>query len=90
MLVQLLNKSMRERIVGIRQLHRDLTKIMKAVSKGDEFVVMRNSKPVFRIMPLERHPTPRLFTLKDLKKLQFHSGEKDLSKKIDEIVYGDI
>lgn len=27
-------------------------------------------------------------TLADLKKLQFHSGEKNLSQKIDEIVYG--
>ncbi|OGC81969.1 MAG: hypothetical protein A2V81_03800 [Candidatus Abawacabacteria bacterium RBG_16_42_10] len=76
-------------IVGVRQLHKELKEIIDAVAKGREFTVVKNSTPVFRIVPVRNRVTHKKF-LDELAKIQFKSGDKDLSKKVDEIVYGDI
>lgn len=34
------------------------------------------------------HPSKKRISFSELEKLRFHSGEKNLSQKIDEIVYG--
>lgn len=73
-------------IIGIKQLHKDLKKISALVLEGQEFIVVKNSKPAFKIVPLE---SPKAkFTLKDLSQLQFNTGNKNLSKEIDKILYG--
>jgi antitoxin (DNA-binding transcriptional repressor) of toxin-antitoxin stability system len=73
-------------IIGIKQLHVDLKSISQRVQNGEEFVVVKNSKPVFRIIPLEEKPVKK-YTLKDFESIQFKGG-KDLSKNIDKILYG--
>lgn len=73
-------------IIGIKQFHKDMKKVTEQVSKGQEFIVVKNSKPAFRIVPID---TPKAkFSLKDLSKLQFNTGEKNLSREIDKILYG--
>lgn len=73
--------------IGIRELSRDLKTITWQVINGQSFVVMKNSEPVFKIEPVDEQQA-KLYTLKDLKKLQFRSGQGDLSQNIDKILYG--
>jgi antitoxin (DNA-binding transcriptional repressor) of toxin-antitoxin stability system len=77
---------METQIIGIKQLHKDLSKISEQAKKGQSFIVVKNSKPVFRIEPMESLGKPR-YTLKDFEKIRF-KGEKNLSKNIDKILYG--
>ncbi len=78
---------MQEHIIGIKQLQTGLKQLTQQVQAGSSFIVVKNSKPVFRIEPIEGQRTKR-YTLADLKSLQFRSGQKDLSKSVDRIVYG--
>lgn len=78
---------MKTNIIGIKQLHTQLKQITQAVSEGAFFIVVKNSKPVFRIEPLETTATKK-YSLQDFKKLQVTGKGKNVSAKIDEIVYG--
>lgn len=76
-------------IIGVKELYKQLKQVSQAALRGQSFLVVRNSKPVFRIEPIE--PTAeKKYSLKDFKNIQFKMRYKDrnLSKKIDEIVYG--
>ena len=73
--------------IGVRELHRNMKRISERVSHGGSFVVMKSSRPVFRIEPIERK-RERKYTWEDLEKFQFTGFEKDLSKKVDKILYG--
>lgn len=78
---------MKTNIIGIKQLHQQLKQITQSVTAGESFIVVRNSQPVFRIEPL--HTTaPKKYSLQDFKKIQVPGGDKNLSTKVDEIVYG--
>lgn len=74
-------------IIGIKELQGNLKRVADAAQRGETFTVVRDSKPVFRIEPITVR-TGKKYTKKDLASLQFNSGEKDLSKRVDEIVYG--
>ena len=73
--------------IGVKELHTNMKKITEATQKGASFLVMKNAKPVFRIEPID-DDAPRRFTLDDFKEVMFTTEDKDLSKKVDEIVYG--
>jgi antitoxin (DNA-binding transcriptional repressor) of toxin-antitoxin stability system len=77
---------METQIIGIKELHKQLKEISEKVLRGESFLVVKNSKPVFRIESVKQSVIPR-YTLKDLKKAQFKGQDKNLSKKIDKIVY---
>ena len=72
-------------IVGIKELHRDLVKITKKVGRGESFLVMKYSKPVFKIEPAKND---HKYTRDDLLAIRFKTSDRNLSKKIDQIVYG--
>ena len=78
---------MNSKIIGIRELHRNLRRVSEAVKRGQSFVVLRNATPIFRIEPLTVVKTRKKYTLADLKDIQF-PGPGDLSERIDEFVYG--
>jgi antitoxin (DNA-binding transcriptional repressor) of toxin-antitoxin stability system len=78
---------MTSKTIGIRELHRNLKRISEAAKRGQAFIVLRNATPVFRIEPLPVLKTGKKYTLADFRRAEF-SGPKDLSKRIDEIVYG--
>jgi len=80
---------MERQIIGIKQLYRQLRQISQATVQGRSFLVVKNSKPVFRIEPIENIPQKR-YSLEDFKKIQFtmKNKERNLSKHIDKIVYG--
>lgn len=74
------------RIIGIKQLHKELKKVSEETRKGHSFLVVKNSKPVFQINPIDDEDE-MLYSLEDFKKIQFISSDKDLSKNIDKIIY---
>ena len=73
--------------IGVRQLHLDLSKISERTSKGEEFLVMKNSKPIFKIVPYRLKNKSGKYSLKDFLKLKTSTGDKNLSKNIDKILY---
>ena len=74
-------------LIGINQLHKELTKVTRATQRGRSFLVMKHAKPMFRIEPATA-PQAKKYRLSDLLALQFHGDDKNLSKNIDKIVYG--
>ncbi|OGJ50073.1 hypothetical protein A2335_03555 [Candidatus Peregrinibacteria bacterium RIFOXYB2_FULL_32_7] len=74
-------------IIGIKQLHSELSSIHDRFLQVKEIIVVKNSKPIFKIMPLSANNPKKKYTLSDFAKCQFHSGEKNLSKNIDNIIY---
>ena len=72
-------------IIGIRELHKKLKEVSEATLSGNSFVVVRNTKPVFRIEPYKIEKKNR-YTLKDFEKIRFKGG-KNLSKNIDKIIW---
>jgi len=77
---------MERQLIGIKELHKQLSQIIIAVSNGQSFLVVKNSKPAFRIEPPNVEARKK-YNLSDLKKIQFKSRDKNLSKKIDNILY---
>ena len=75
-----------EKVIGIRELVRNTKAVSRQTRKGVSFIVMRNTEPLFRVEPITGQRAGK-YTLKDLVSIRF-KGEKDLSKRIDEIVYG--
>jgi len=76
-----------EKIIGIRELTRNTKDVYRDTRRGISFVVMRNTEPLFRIEPIGAHRKGK-HTLADLLSIRFRSGDKDLSKKVDTVVYG--
>ncbi len=73
-------------IIGIKQLHSTLKKVADATMRGQSFLVVKNSKPVFRIEPVSGNKDKK-YSIKDFSKIKFFSKDKNLSKKIDQIAY---
>lgn len=77
---------MNYKMIGIKELHQDLRLISQEALLGQSYLVIKNSKPVFRIEPIELDADKKT-SLKDLSNLQFKSRDKNLSKNIDKIIY---
>ena len=45
---------MKNTIIGLRELRENINKYIAQVEKGDSFTVVRKSKPVFKMSPLDR------------------------------------
>ncbi len=43
-------------IIGLKELREDVAKFARQVSRGRSFIVVKRSKPLFRIIPLEVDP----------------------------------
>jgi antitoxin (DNA-binding transcriptional repressor) of toxin-antitoxin stability system len=76
---------MNQQIIGIKQLHQNLKKIAEAALAGQSFIVVKNSRPVFKIEPIQS--VSKKYTLADFRKLQFKIRDRNLSRKIDKILY---
>jgi hypothetical protein len=77
---------METQIIGVKQLYKDLKNISGRVLKGQSFLVVKNSKPIFRIEPIKELGGKK-YDLGDLKKIQFAAKDKNLSKNIDNNLY---
>lgn len=74
--------------IGVKQLYKNLRSIAKRAKAGESFLVVKHTTPLFRIVPSDQEVAKKPYTLKDVLDLRFKSGEKNLSEKVDEIVYG--
>lgn len=76
-----------QNIIGVKELYKNMNKVAAKVKKGQSFLVMKHSEPLFRIEPaLPVHQGKLL--LEKLKKIQFKGGDRHLSQNIDKILYG--
>ena len=75
--------------VTSREFFRSPRKVAGMIRGGKRILVTRNGEEFFEVVPKQ---TPRGKTIADFKHLIFSDTkmDKDLSKKIDEIVYGDL
>ena len=78
---------METKIIGIKQLHKQLKQVSEQTVLGESFIVVKNSMPVFRIEPINNRNANKKYTLSDFKKIQFKSKHKDLSKNVDKVVH---
>jgi len=79
---------MNTQIIGIKKLHKNLKQISEATLDGQSFLVVKNSKPVFKIQPIDDVKLKKKkYKLDDLWKIRFENKDKNLSKKIDKILY---
>ena len=84
------------KIIGVKELYKSINKIAEKTAKGESFVVVSRSKPIFDIHPHNQKKKWQFSNTslwEDFKDLQFSSlkdgkQDKNLSKKIDKIVYG--
>ncbi|MEX1014068.1 MAG: hypothetical protein WDZ80_02825 [Candidatus Paceibacterota bacterium] len=74
-------------LIPIKEIYKNLKEISKKAQQGDSFIVLKHSKPVFRILPPEDNFENYSYELNDINKISFSKGG-DLSKKIDSILYG--
>ena len=77
---------MNDKMIGIKELHQSLKTVSEEAKQGQSFIVIKNSKPVFKIVPLTGNTLPK-YSLDDFKKVQFKVRDKNLSKKVDNIMY---
>lgn len=42
-----------DQLINLKELRENVTKYADRISKGDSFVVMKRSKPIFKISPVE-------------------------------------
>ncbi len=77
---------MTENILGIKELQLNLKRVADAAVQGASFTVVRDSKPVFRIEPITG--TSRTGTVEDFLQEGTFSGDKNLSQRIDDLLYG--
>ncbi len=80
-------KKLPEKSIPVRALYRELPRIAAAVAKGQRFVVTKYGKLIFMLGPIQTERGAR-YTLKDFTALQWTGGPQNLSRQIDEIVYG--
>lgn len=72
--------------VGVKEFRQNMKKIARATRRGKTFVVTSHKEPLFKVGPVSEDE--KNYTLKDFEKISFRSNDPNLSKKIDEIVYG--
>ncbi len=65
------NKKQYEKIIGVKELRENLEKYISQVNKGDSFIVVKRSKPVFKITPLNEE-TDQWETVVDFTKIKKH------------------
>ncbi|OGG52473.1 hypothetical protein A3H16_04070 [Candidatus Kaiserbacteria bacterium RIFCSPLOWO2_12_FULL_53_8] len=72
-----------------RDFFRSPRKVAELVKSGRRITVTRASKPFFEVLPTKR---PKGLTVADFKDLVFSDKkmDRDASKRVDEIVYGDL
>jgi antitoxin (DNA-binding transcriptional repressor) of toxin-antitoxin stability system len=72
--------------VSVREVTRNFSKLYARAQRGEYFSVQNRGEEVCSIAPPA--PQKKKYTLADFKKIQFHSGERNLSSRVDELLYG--
>jgi antitoxin (DNA-binding transcriptional repressor) of toxin-antitoxin stability system len=77
---------MEQTMIGVKHLQTKFAAVARAAQRGQSFLVMKHTTPLFRIEPVEKRQEPR-YTIDDLKAIRFTSRDRNLSKKIDAYLY---
>ncbi len=75
-----------ETIMSIKDLHKNLKNIPEIVNTKGNVLVVKNSKPAFKIVSIKTK-RKKTYSLDDLKKMQFTSEDKNLSGNLDNYLY---
>lgn len=75
-----------ETTMNIKDLHKNLKIIPELVDTNWDIIVMKNSRPAFKIISI-RTKRDKIYNLDDLKKMQFSSKDKNLSTDMDKHIY---
>lgn len=71
--------------VGAKEFRQNMRKYARAVKRGKTFVVKSHNEVLFKIVPADKQN--KIYTLEDMMNIRFSHPDKNLSKKVDEIVY---
>lgn len=74
-------------VMSIRELHSNFSKVALLIAAGSTIIVEKYNQPFCKITPLEEKKVIKYSKKEAFERMQFQSGDKDLSQKIDEIVY---
>ena len=77
---------MQTNIIGIKELIKNLKKVYQLINEGQEFLVVKNSRPAFKIVPIEKQTNIKKYNLKDFAQIKFTTEDKNLSQNIDKII----
>ncbi len=72
--------------MNIKELHKSIKNIPNILESWEDILVFKNSKPSFKIVPFRRRKNYSL-DMDKLKKLQFSSGDENLSSNMDKFIY---
>ncbi|MBI4252568.1 hypothetical protein HY623_00080 [Candidatus Uhrbacteria bacterium] len=73
-------------LIGVKHLQTRFKDVARAAQKGQSFLVMKHTTPLFRIEPVTKKKEPR-YTIDDIMTIRFTSRDRNLSKKIDTYLY---
>lgn len=74
--------------ITTRDFLRQFKRIKESVRRGSIYTVTDRGEVAFEVRPSTKAKRKPKYTLDDILKLTFNSGEKNLSSRVDEIVYG--
>ena len=77
----------KHKAIGMKELQHTLAQVAREASAGKSFVVFKHARPAFRIEPIT-HREKNRYTLRDLNDIRFKARDRNLSAKVDDIVYG--
>jgi len=78
------------KFISTKQLYKNLKIISQEAENGTVFIVLKHSKPVYKIVPLEKKVKQKSkYSLKDISKFTFHSKNKEnnLALKYKKFIY---
>lgn len=61
---------MREKIVGLKELRENMESYISQVEKGKSFLIVRKSKPIFKVVPIEEENDEKWETMVDFTKIR--------------------
>lgn len=75
-------------VIVMREVEDSLDSVARRAASGESFIVVRNDKPAFRIVPYNLKPGSPTTSLKDMRKrLVAANVEKLSSRQIDQIIH---
>ena len=79
-----------QKFISTKELYRNLKNISQEAENGTVFIVLKHSKPAYKITPLEEGASRNTkFSLKDISSFTFRSKnkEKNLALEYKKIIY---
>ena len=82
-----MQRTTRPKEIGIKELQLHMPTITAQAMRGKSFIIRKHGKPAFRIEPMRRKTDQKKYALDDIDGIAFVSGEKNLSRRVDAMVW---